>query len=159
MCGFTGLVYDDPRRKPAHGDLEAMANSIVHRGPDDGVVIAEPGAGLAFRRLSIIDLEGGRQPFVLEGGRLVVCVNGEIYNWRELRDWCEERGAVFQSDSDCEVVPHLYRLAGPRFAERMVGMFAFCVLDLAGEVPRVRTGARGAAHGGRLRGATQLTVF
>ncbi|QDU67429.1 asparagine synthase (glutamine-hydrolyzing) [Engelhardtia mirabilis] len=140
MCGFTGLVFNDPRHLPDRAQLRAMSDTIVHRGPDDGVEIVAPGAGLAFRRLSIIDLDGGRQPFVLEGGKLVVSVNGEIYNWRELRAWCEERGAVFQSDSDCEVVPHLYRLVGDRFAERLVGMFAFCVLDLAGDRPRVVLG-------------------
>lgn len=140
MCGFTGMLHADPRRVPDLALLRAMGATIVHRGPDDGVEFAEPGGGLAFRRLSIIDLDGGRQPFVFDGGRFVACVNGEIYNWRELRAWCEERGAVFQSDSDCEVVPHLYRLVGDRFAERLIGMFAFCVLDLAGDTPRVLLG-------------------
>lgn len=140
MCGFTGIVGDHSGFRPEEALLDRMGRTLFHRGPDDGRVAVGPGGGVAFRRLSIIDLEGGRQPFVFDGGRRIAAVNGEIYNHKELRAWCEERGAVFRTDSDCEVVPHLYALEGPRFVERLVGMFAFCVLDLSGERPQLLLG-------------------
>ncbi len=140
MCGFTGILSADPRVVPDAEQLAAMALAIEHRGPDDQVLERRPGVGLAFRRLSILDLEGGRQPFVREGGRLIVCVNGELYNHAELRTELEAKGHIFETRSDCEVVPALYREYGDDFAKRLIGMFAFCVIDLAGERPRVLIG-------------------
>lgn len=140
MCGFAGIVGADSGWSPDVDALRRMGASIHHRGPDDEQVVVGPGAGAVFRRLSIIDVDGGRQPFVMEDGRLIAMGNGEIYNFAELRRWCEERGAVFRTDSDCEVIPHLYELEGPRFVERLVGMFAFCVLDLRGRQPKLLLG-------------------
>jgi asparagine synthase (glutamine-hydrolysing) len=135
MCGFAGLVGLDGRSAPQLEQLLAMGQSIQHRGPDDGVEVRGPGGGVAFRRLSIVDVQGGRQPFVRHGGRLIALANGEIYNYRELRARCEARGARFETDSDCELVPVLYELEGERLAEHLTGMFAFCVLDLRGPRP------------------------
>jgi asparagine synthase (glutamine-hydrolysing) len=136
MCGFVGFLANDPSQLFEQERLAAMARTLERRGPDDQVLIIRPGAALAFRRLSIVDLRGGRQPFELEGGRLIACVNGELYNWREVRARLEAEGVLFHSQSDCEIVPHLYRRHGARLGAELVGMFAGAVIDLAG--PRGR---------------------
>jgi asparagine synthase (glutamine-hydrolysing) len=137
MCGFVGFVADDPRFLFEREVLARMAQSIERRGPDDQVLIVEPGGALAFRRLSIVDVSGGRQPFVQDAGRLVCCVNGELYNWREVRAELEADGAAFATHSDCEIVPHLYRRMGGRLAEKLVGMFAGAIIDLRGARPKL----------------------
>lgn len=140
MCGFAGVWLADPRAQPEQALLADMAGALVLRGPDDGSFHVGPGAGLAFRRLSIIDLAGGRQPFTVGGGAIAAVVNGEIYNWRELRAELEAAGTVFASDSDCEVIPHLYARHGPGFVERVAGMFAFAIVDRRGPVPKLLLG-------------------
>lgn len=137
MCGFVGFLADDPSRRFDAELLASMARTLERRGPDDQVLIIKPGAALAFRRLSIVDLSGGRQPFELEGGRLIACVNGELYNWREVRTRLEAEGAEFHSQSDCEIVPHLYRRHGAQLGAELVGMFAGAVIDLAAPRPRL----------------------
>ena len=118
MCGICGLVSLDGATAPDPAALAAMNETLVHRGPDsDGSVIDGP-CGLAMRRLSIIDLAGGDQPIANEDGRIQVIQNGEIYNYRELRDELEGRGHTFATHSDTEVLVHLYEERGPAFVER-----------------------------------------
>lgn len=107
-----------------------MADALRHRGPDDEGLWTEPGAGLAHRRLSIIDLsDRGRQPMSNEDGTVWTVCNGEIYNFRELRVELEAAGHRFRSDSDSEVLVHLYEDLGPDMVERLDGMFAFAIWD------------------------------
>jgi asparagine synthase (glutamine-hydrolysing) len=106
-----------------------MNETLVHRGPDsDGSIIDGP-CGLAMRRLSIIDLAGGDQPISNEDGRIQVVQNGEIYNYRELMDELRGRGHRFATQSDTEVMVHLYEDHGPGFVERLRGMFALAIWD------------------------------
>src|SRR5215211_1914626 len=129
MCGICGIVRTDGRA--ADRDvLAAMSATLRHRGPDSGGEALMGEAALAARRLAIIDLEGGDQPIVNEDGRVVVVQNGEIYNHAELRAELERAGHVFRTPhSDTEVLVHLYEQHGPRFAERLRGMFAVAVWD------------------------------
>src|SRR5215204_1918431 len=127
MCGICGLATKggavDPER------LRAMSATLVHRGPDsDGELLDGP-VGLAARRLSIIDLEGGDQPIANEDGTVHVIQNGEIYNHSELRAELEQAGHRFSTRCDTEAVVHLYEEHGERFAERLRGMFAAAIWD------------------------------
>src|ERR671912_865811 len=127
MCGICGLATKgravDPER------LRAMSATLVHRGPDsDGELLDGP-VGLAARRLSIIDLEGGDQPIANEDGTVHVVQNGEVYNFRELRAELEQAGHRFSTRSDTEVLVHLYEEHGEGFAERLRGMFAVAIWD------------------------------
>jgi asparagine synthase (glutamine-hydrolysing) len=128
MCGICGLVSRDGAG--IDGDvLEAMNETLVHRGPDSGGVFLDTITGLAARRLAIIDLEGGDQPIANEDGTIHVVQNGEIYNYRELRKELEDRGHRFSTHSDTEVLVHLYEDRGPHFAEALRGMFAVAIWD------------------------------
>ena len=129
MCGIAGVLYAETTRPVDEARLAAMAGEIVHRGPDGGGFFAAPGVGLAHRRLSIIDLEGGQQPLANEDGSVQVVFNGEIYNYRELRRGLESRGHRFATSSDTEVLVHLYEEEGERLVERLRGMFAFAIWD------------------------------
>ena len=140
MCGFCGLALNDPREAPSRDMLRRMSDSIVHRGPDDGTVHVQGPFGLGFRRLSIIDVAGGRQPLFNETGDVVCVMNGEVYNFRELRRELIDRGHRFRTGSDAEVLVHLYEEMGERLVERLVGMYAFAILDLRGERPRMVLG-------------------
>jgi asparagine synthase (glutamine-hydrolysing) len=127
VCGIAGMASRtgavDPER------LRAMSATLVHRGPDsDGELLDGP-VGLAARRLSIIDLEGGDQPIANEDGTVHVVQNGEIYNFRELRPELEQAGHRFSTRSDTEVLVHLYEEHGEGFAERLRGMFAVAIWD------------------------------
>src|SRR3954464_15242172 len=129
MCGICGLVSLDGATAPDPAALAAMNETLVHRGPDsDGSVIDGP-CGLAMRRLSIIDLAGGDQPIANEDGRIQVIQNGEIYNYRELMEELRGRGHTFSTDSDTEVLVHLYEERGPSFVEALRGMFAIAIWD------------------------------
>jgi asparagine synthase (glutamine-hydrolysing) len=129
MCGICGIVRGGGRA-PDRDVLAAMSAALHHRGPDSGGDIVLGEAGLAARRLAIIDLEGGDQPIANEDGRVVVVQNGEIYNHAELRAELEAAGHRFKTPhSDTEVLVHLYEQHGPRFAERLRGMFAVAVWD------------------------------
>lgn len=129
MCGIAGIIYMDRDRRPEPGVVEAMTSRLSHRGPDDEAFHTGPGIAMGFRRLSIIDLSGGRQPFVSDDGIVVSVCNGEIYNWREIRADLEKRGCVFHTHCDTEVVLHAYREYGPAFVERFNGQFAYAVYD------------------------------
>ena len=127
MCGICGIVSADGPIDPTR--LGAMSATLVHRGPDSDGSFASNGVGLAARRLAIIDLETGDQPIANETGTLHVVQNGEIYNYRELRRELERRGHRFTTHGDTEVLVHLYEERGPRFAERLRGMFAIAIWD------------------------------
>jgi asparagine synthase (glutamine-hydrolysing) len=129
MCGICGVVCSERGAPP---DLEAVARMnrrLAHRGPDSDGVFHEGGAALAASRLSIIDLAGGDQPIANEDGSVVVVQNGEIYNYRELREELERRGHRFATASDTEVLVHLYEEHGDGFAGRLRGMFAVAIWD------------------------------
>ncbi|HSR42683.1 MAG TPA: asparagine synthase (glutamine-hydrolyzing), partial [Longimicrobiales bacterium] len=126
MCGFGGILGTGPIDP---GRVDAMGRALAHRGPDDATIHLEPGLGLAFRRLSIIDLEGGRQPIANEDGSVLVVLNGEIYNYRALRDELTGRGHAFTTGTDTEVLVHLYEELGADLVHRLRGMFAFALWD------------------------------
>ncbi|MBN1912025.1 MAG: asparagine synthase (glutamine-hydrolyzing), partial [Pirellulales bacterium] len=129
MCGITGVLYRDMNRLGDPGILEAMGRAIAHRGPDGAGVFCAKGVGLAHRRLSIIDLDGGRQPMGNEDGSVQVVFNGEIYNYQELRSQLEAKGHWFQTRSDTEVLVHLYEEEGEELVGWLRGMFAFAIWD------------------------------
>jgi len=109
--------------------VEAMNETLVHRGPDSGGLFLDTITALAARRLAIIDLEGGDQPIANEDGTIHVVQNGEIYNYRELRRELEGKGHRFTTQSDTEVLVHLYEERGPHFAEALRGMFGIAIWD------------------------------
>jgi asparagine synthase (glutamine-hydrolysing) len=129
MCGIAGILYRDAARPVERGVLKGMADAIAHRGPDAEGFWTAPGVGLAHRRLSIIDLAGGQQPLANEDGSVQVVFNGEIYNYRELRDGLLARGHTLRTSSDTEVLVHLYEEVGPALVEKLRGMFAFALWD------------------------------
>ena len=130
MCGFTGWVYDDPRRRVDPLVLRRMTRTLTHRGPDDEGFFEEGPAGLGFRRLSIIDLKGGHQPFVSADGRVALVGNGELYNHRALRAELEAQGATFATSSDMEVALQLFLRDDLSMLPRLHGMFALAIVDL-----------------------------
>jgi len=129
MCGIAGLVYFDQKKRADSTILQRMCDAMVHRGPDDEGFFIDQSVGLGHRRLSIIDLEGGHQPMFNEDGSLVIVFNGEIYNYRELRDHLLERGHTFKTRSDTEVILHAYEEFGDLCVEKLRGMFAFALWD------------------------------
>jgi asparagine synthase (glutamine-hydrolysing) len=106
-----------------------MADSIVHRGPDDEGYYRSGPVGLGFRRLAIIDLNTGHQPISNEDGSVWIVFNGEIYNYLELRDYLQQKGHTFRSKTDTEVIVHLYEEFGTSCVEKLRGMFAFAIWD------------------------------
>jgi asparagine synthase (glutamine-hydrolysing) len=127
VCGIAGVASRSGAADPER--LRAMSATLIHRGPDsDGQLVDGP-VGLAARRLSIIDLEGGDQPIANEDDTVHVVQNGEIYNYRELRAGLELAGHRFKTRSDTEVLVHLYEEHGETFAERLRGMFAVAIWD------------------------------
>ena len=127
MCGFVGFMNTpDVEREKV---LYAMADRIVHRGPDDADYYLDEQVSLGFRRLSIIDLEGGRQPILNEDGSMVLVFNGEIYNYRSLREDLLEKGHVFKTKSDSETILHGYEEYGKEILQKLRGMFAFVIWD------------------------------
>lgn len=126
MCGICGKL--SPAEVHAE-EIRCMLSAIAHRGPDDEGVYAEGGVGLGNRRLSIIDLPGGKQPICNEAGNIWITYNGEIYNYRELRQQLELSGHNFHTNSDTEVIVHLYEDFGERCVEQISGMFAFAIWD------------------------------
>ncbi|MEO8904883.1 MAG: asparagine synthase (glutamine-hydrolyzing) [Polyangiaceae bacterium] len=129
MCGFVGVLnLDDAPAQPEL--LSRMSREIAHRGPDDAGVESIGPCGLAFRRLAIIDLSAaGHQPMKSADGRFTVVFNGEIYNYRELRAELGAAGAQLRSNSDTEVLLHLFQRDGREMLQRLRGMFAFAIWD------------------------------
>jgi len=128
MCGICGLAYSDDR----HGDreiLQAMNAAIAHRGPDGDGFYAAPGAGLAMRRLAIIDVKGGAQPISNEDDSIWLIFNGELYNYPEMRAELDARGHRFRTKTDTECILHYYEDEGEACVQRLRGMFAFALWD------------------------------
>ena len=129
MCGIAGIYHLQTAKPVDEARVRAMADAMAHRGPDDDGVWTAPGVGLGHRRLSIIDLAGGRQPMASADGQAVLIFNGEIYNFRELRTELEALGHAFHSQSDTEVVLVAWQRWGPDCLARLDGMFAFAIHD------------------------------
>jgi asparagine synthase (glutamine-hydrolysing) len=129
MCGIAGYSGFSPEAgRPL---LEKMAAALKRRGPEDGDFFFQGPVGLGHTRLKIIDPEGGRQPLYNEARDVVAVVNGEIYNFMELRKELSDRGHKFYTRSDAEAVVHLYEEHGPAFPEKLDGMFAIALYDIA----------------------------
>jgi asparagine synthase (glutamine-hydrolysing) len=129
MCGICGKLNFEKGASVKPALIRAMMDTIRHRGPDDqGLHIASE-VGLGFVRLSIIDLSTGHQPLSNEDGTIWIVFNGEIYNYRELRSFLLSKGHVFKTQSDTEVIVHLYEELGPQCLEKLRGMFAFAIWD------------------------------
>jgi asparagine synthase (glutamine-hydrolysing) len=126
ICGYTDLNKQQPARIET---LEAMADTIIHRGPDSFGYYTNGHTGFGFRRLSIIDLEGGHQPIYNEDKSIVLICNGEIYNYQELRGLLTQKGHSFRTNSDVEVILHLYEDYGTELFNRLNGQFAFALYD------------------------------
>lgn len=132
MCGITGWANLDSHKPPLDGGqelLHAMCERMIHRGPDSEGLLVSSGVALGMRRLAIIDLVTGEQPAFNEDKSIAVVLNGEIYNYRELRADLEKRGHSFRSASDTEVLPHLYEEYGDGMVRELNGMFAFALWD------------------------------
>lgn len=123
------MVYVDPGRPVDATTLERMNQVIVHRGPDSGGSRVHGNAGIAMRRLSIIDVSGGRQPISNENGDVWIVFNGEIYNFQELRADLQQRGHRFRTNSDTETIVHAYEEYGTDCVQHLRGMFAFAIRD------------------------------
>jgi asparagine synthase (glutamine-hydrolysing) len=129
VCGICGKLNFDRTASISPGLLKTMADSIRHRGPDDeGYYVSGP-VGFGFRRLSIIDLNTGHQPVSNEDGTVWIVFNGEIYNYQELRQHLQAKGHIFRTQTDTEVIVHLYEEFGEACVEKLRGMFAFAIWD------------------------------
>lgn len=130
MCGICGQYNFGTQAPVQRREIEAMAKSIAHRGPDDdGYYVTGP-IGFGFRRLSIIDLSGGHQPMSNQEESIWVIFNGEIYNFPELRRELEGFGHVFRTNSDTEVIVHGYKQWGDEVLNRLNGMFGLAIWDV-----------------------------
>jgi asparagine synthase (glutamine-hydrolysing) len=131
MCGICGIYSTAGSAVPPA--IEKMTDALVHRGPDDQGEFSEGPAAIGMRRLSIIGVGNGHQPIFNEDRSVALVMNGEIYNYRELKSELLERGHRFSTDSDTEVIAHLYEEVGEDFVERLRGMFAIALWDRAAE--------------------------
>src|SRR5208283_4275457 len=129
MCGISGIFEFDQAHTIEREVVHRMNESLRHRGPDDEGIFVDLGIGLGHRRLSIIDLAGGHQPISNEDGSIWVMLNGEIYNYPELRKELLECGHTLSTRSDTETVVHLYEEYGEDCFARLRGMFAIALWD------------------------------
>jgi asparagine synthase (glutamine-hydrolysing) len=132
MCGITGWANLDANTPSQTGDeavLHSMCEAIRHRGPDSEGLWTDAGVALGMRRLSIIDLHTGDQPVFNTDRSVIVMMNGELYNYREVRADLQKRGYEFRTNSDTEILPHLYDEYGDAMLEHVSGMFAFALWD------------------------------
>src|SRR5712691_5557314 len=124
MCGICGFSGSSDREL-----LRRMTETLNHRGPDDSGFYESERMSLGIRRLSIIDVAGGRQPISNEDGTILVAFNGEIYNYHDVRNDLEKRGHRFATLSDTEVIVHAYEDLGPKCVDVLGGMFCFALWD------------------------------
>lgn len=127
MCGFCGFTGDIADRENI---IISMMNKIIHRGPDSAGTHSDEDITMGFRRLSIIGLEDGSQPMYNEDGSIVICFNGEIYNYQPIKEMLIEKGHIFKSHADTEVLIHLYEEKGEEMLNDLRGMFAFALYDI-----------------------------
>ncbi|GAA4767934.1 XrtA/PEP-CTERM system amidotransferase [Novosphingobium ginsenosidimutans] len=132
MCGIAGIFHLTTPKPVDPARVERMCTAMAHRGPDGQGVWTAPGVGLGHLRLSIIDLAGSPQPMASSDGRAMLVFNGEIYNYRELREELRASGAIFRTDGDSEVILAAWQKWGPACLPRLHGMFAFAIYDLEG---------------------------
>lgn len=163
MCGICGIVDFE---HPVEPDLVARMNAVlVHRGPDEGGQFVKGPVGIAMRRLSIIDVAGSHQPMSSADASIWIVFNGEIYNFQQERELLEQRGHVFRTHGDTEVILHLYEEFGLRFVEHLNGMFAIAIWDSRQRrliLTRDRVGVKPlyyAMHNGRLRFASETKAI
>ncbi len=129
MCGFVGCLDLRLSRPIEQRLLHKMSETLNHRGPDSIGYFTDEQLGFGFRRLSIIDLETGLQPMYNEDESLVLMCNGEIFNYRALKQALEQKGHRFRTRSDVEVILHLYEEYGSDFINQLNGQFAFVLYD------------------------------
>jgi asparagine synthase (glutamine-hydrolysing) len=131
MCGICGViqVQGEPRAVLPPGVLDRMTDAMTHRGPNDRGTYTAPGVAFGVRRLSVVDVDGGHQPFANEDRSIWAVQNGELYNHGVLREGLSGDGHTFASRCDTEVLPHLYERFGPDFPRRLRGMFGLAVWD------------------------------
>lgn len=127
MCGFVGYMNRKEKDKQV---IQSMSNKIKHRGPDSEGIYMDDELHMAFRRLSIIDLQGGSQPIYNENKNLVILFNGEIYNFQELRDDLVEKGHTFTTNADTEVILHGYEEYKEQILDKLRGMYAFVIYNV-----------------------------
>ncbi len=127
MCGIAGTIgFNTENKEKVIGD---MVSAIIHRGPDQDGFFVDDFVGLGMRRLSIIDLSTGKQPITSADEKRMIFFNGEIYNYLELHAELKEKGVVFKTHSDTEVILHMYETYGEKMLPRLRGMFTFCIYD------------------------------
>lgn len=129
MCGITGIFNTRPGQQPDPVVLSSMTRALEHRGPDQMTSFIDGQFGLGFQRLSIIDLQNGQQPFFNEDQSVALVCNGEIYNYRELREAMAKKGHRFKTACDIEVLLPLYLEYGSRFLDKLNGQFAIAICD------------------------------
>src|SRR5260370_922785 len=129
MCAIAGIVSSDRAQRTEESLVHCMCQTIVHRGPDDEGIFVKQNTGLGMRRLSIIGLVGGHQPVFNEDRSVWIVFNGEIYNFLQLRRELESSGHRFYTNSDTEVIVHLYEEMGSECVQKLRGMFAFALYD------------------------------
>ena len=128
MCGIAGVI--DPKLDNKEKVIGKMVKAIIHRGPDDDGFFVDKNVGLGMRRLSIIDLSTGRQPVTNEDGKTLIFFNGEIYNYKELREELLIKSYIFKTESDTEVILHMYEEYGEEMLPKLRGMFTFCIYNI-----------------------------
>lgn len=129
MCGFAGFTISPDFKGDSRAVIQAMADRIKHRGPDQADYYLDGQMALGFRRLSIIDLSGGSQPILNEDGSKALVFNGEIYNYQEIRKELLDKGHVFKTNTDSEVLLHGYEEYGEELLQKLRGMYAFVIWD------------------------------
>src|SRR5882672_1765669 len=129
MCGICGVAAPRETLTINQQLIVSMRDTMTHRGPDDAGVFLGDSVGLGHRRLSIVDLAGGRQPMPNEDGNIWIVFNGEIYNHKEIRSRLERLGHQYRTASDTETIIHLYEERGLDAVEELRGMFAFAIWD------------------------------
>lgn len=127
MCGIAGVV--SPKIEDKEAVIGGMVEKITHRGPDDDGFFVDKFVGLGMRRLSIIDLASGRQPIATEDEKMLIFFNGEIYNYKELKKDLIDKKYKFKTDSDTEVILHLYEEYGESMLDKLRGMFTFAIYN------------------------------
>jgi asparagine synthase (glutamine-hydrolysing) len=165
MCGIAG-IFDTGGGAPVEGEaIRRMCHTLIHRGPDDEGIYVQEGIGLGVRRLSVMDLVSGHQPVHNEDNNVWVVFNGEIFNFRELRAELEGRGHHFYTNSDTEVIVHLFEEHGADCVKKLRGMFAFAVYDERGRrllLARDRLGIKPlcyALHKGRVLFGSEISAI
>ncbi|HMO02632.1 MAG TPA: asparagine synthase (glutamine-hydrolyzing) [Oligoflexia bacterium] len=129
MCGIAGIIYKNPGARVEQVLLDRLANRLKHRGPDDVGFHLSGNMGFLNTRLAIVDRAGGNQPIYSANGKIGIVFNGEIYNYKELKEELKQKGAIFKTDSDTEVILRLYEEIGAKAFEQLNGMFAICLWD------------------------------